>query len=834
VKRSARGRRSAVSARTLLRSALGLLLVSLVAVTGLILWWTRDLPDYRELASLRLRATSQVLARDNRQAGLILPVDDEARVNRRPVTLREVSPAAVAAIVSSEDRHFYTHHGVDLPGLARSLAATVLRGSRQGASTLTAQYVRSTILEDDETLRRKVRELVLSVQVDRYLTKDEILAGYLNSVFWGGNLSGIGAASRAYFGKPPSDLTLAEGVYLAALLPAPNSRFRNLEFVRGKVMKSRLERLVEDGRVSRADADAAWRQPLTPRGWRTRYDGQGNLLGSQLLDASVSRTAGYNLAPHFTQEVRRVLRERLPAGALEAGGLKIYTGLDIDAQQALERAAERADLPDGAQLAAAAVDPGNGEVRALLGSLRDENGDYSEFNRAVLSRRSPGSSLKPVLYTALVEDGRNQWDTFEDSPVEVNDRSQPGGVWRPKNFDSSHLGRPVSMRYALDQSLNLPAVRAGETLGLDRFADKLRLLGLDVRGSLTPSSVLGGGVDASPLQMAGAYAAFANGGEWVQPLFIRRVVDAGGQVLYEAGEPERRRAWTPEAAYVGLDMLLGVVNDPQPYNGGYARTARISGRPVGGKTGTSSDQRDLWFAGVTPGLAAAVWVGRDDNSAMPARSYSGVVVPPIWRAFVSGANLSDRAFAVPDEVAFQDVEGIRMAYHQRPAAVVEPPPEQPGGSAEGFVNGDQPEELVSVDLDVCSDPPFLATEGTDPACRETREVSPDELAKLQAGSPPQDEGADDLPANEPQPEDQAADDLPTENFEETTPEGAPTGEFAPPVEDPAPTDEQTPLAPEEPPVGSDPADQGDGTFQELSPEPSPDPSVPVEQLPPGQ
>jgi membrane peptidoglycan carboxypeptidase len=278
--------------------------------------------------------------------------------------------------------------------------------------------------------------------------------------------------------------------------------------------------------------------------------------------------------------------------------------------------------------------------------------------------------VKPLLYAAALERGRDQWDAFEDAPLEHPDPSQPGGVWRPKNFDGTFLGRPVTMRYALDHSLNLPTVRVGLEVGMPAYRDKLRRLGLTgVADELNLASTLGGGVDASPLQMATAYASFANGGERVEPSFVRRVEDASGRVLYERPRPERRRVWPPEVAYVGLDLLLGVVNDPAPFGAGYARGARLVGREVGGKTGTSSDQKDLWFVGVAPGLSAAVWIGRDDNKAMAETVYSGTYAPPVWRDFAEGAlrGRPSSPFQVPRGVSHRWVEGVRMAYRPPPS-----------------------------------------------------------------------------------------------------------------------------------------------------------------------
>lgn len=259
--------------------------LSLVALAGgigatiALAWsWSRSLPDINALDGLRFRAGTE------RPTAWPPPSTSGTRFDDAPVSLSGVSRPALAAIVSSEDRRFYEHPGFDPIGLARSLLETAL-GHRQGGSTITAQLVRSTILAPQESLKRKVQELLLSNQVEQRLSKDEILSAYLNTVYWGGHLYGLRAAARAYFGKTPSELTLAEGVYLAALLPAPNARSRDFRSVREHDMRSRLERLVQDGRITRVQANAAWLERLQPRGWRVAYAARGRLVSATAVEA---------------------------------------------------------------------------------------------------------------------------------------------------------------------------------------------------------------------------------------------------------------------------------------------------------------------------------------------------------------------------------------------------------------------------------------------------------------------------------------------------------------------------------------------------------------------
>lgn len=260
-------------------------LVALVASVGmgtLLYAWSRTLPDVGQLGSLT------ALAGITPSPLHPLP-ESPGNTERRDmlVALPDIAPYAVAAIVFSEDRRFYQHPGFDLRGLARSLFATLVQGRQEGGSTITAQLVRSTLLAPDRTLGRKLRELILSYRVEQRYNKSEILAGYLNTVYWGGDLSGIGAASEAYFGKPPARLTLAEGVYLAALLPAPNARYADLKRAR-REMRVRLDGMVQEGLVTRQQAQQAWLEPLQPRGWLAHYDGRGNLIEARTLEAQAN------------------------------------------------------------------------------------------------------------------------------------------------------------------------------------------------------------------------------------------------------------------------------------------------------------------------------------------------------------------------------------------------------------------------------------------------------------------------------------------------------------------------------------------------------------------
>lgn len=599
---------------------------------------TRDLPTLEAFENLRLTATSTLYARDGTPIATIASVEDGRAVNRTLVRLSDVSPAAISAVVFSEDKRFYEHYGVDPVRLVGALYY-IAKGDLQGGSTITTQVVKQTLLRElanERALERKLKEFPLALELERRYSKQEILEMYLNVVPWGGNAQGIQAAAEAYFGKDPAALTLAEGVYLAQLIPGPNPRYFDLKSSRAR-MKRQLEDMVAEGWISQAQADAAWKQPLIPNGWQAKYDGTGNLLWAKLVDPSarVLPELVKNYAPHFVLAVRAELEKRFGKEKLYGeGGLQVYTSLDLKMQEAAERAVTGARLPVGAQLALAALDPQTGQVLAMVG---EKPGTGGQFNRATQAWRSPGSAIKPFVYGTALENGWTQATTVPDAPVEFRDPSQPGGIWRPKNFSGRFLNRPVTIRYALDQSLNLPAIRTADAVGVWKIGEKLKTAGFRLAGNANLSNAIGGGAEITPVGLAGAYAAFVNGGYRVEPVLITRVEDAAGRVIYQP-EDNRTLLFTPQVAYLVWDMLKGYVYDLGSRS---LAPVAIPGRVVGGKTGTTNDATDLWFAGASRGLVAALWIGRDDHK--PQRLPNGrepsssLVNPPIWRAFMEEA-----------------------------------------------------------------------------------------------------------------------------------------------------------------------------------------------------
>ncbi|GGJ30127.1 transglycosylase domain-containing protein [Deinococcus roseus] len=696
---------------------IGLLATGLVLLFPLffVIKWTTELPNYRELERIKLASNIKVMDRNLRYLGTLpVTLPTGVRIDRDIVELQNISPYLPMAIVTSEDRRFFQHYGVDFIGLARGLMKIVMGDRLEGGSTITNQVIKNTLLTElstGRTLERKFKEWILSVQVERYFSKDEILTDYLNVIYLGSggytDLIGVDMAARGYLGKSAKNLSLAESVYIATLIPSARRYFDYPAY--RPLMKNLLSRMVEDGRITQQQANAAWKEQIHPAGWQVRYDRDGNLSEAELVNAKAKnlRPNRNTYASHFMQQLENQLKDVLPSNAFTAdGGLKVVTTLDQQAQNAIEQSSRNARVPDGATLGAAIVDPYTGDVRAMVGQKLDV---FSrEWNNAAQSRRQVGSSIKPLLYATAIENGYQQYHTELDAPVNYACAGCPGGNYSPKNFSQTSTGRETTLRSALDQSLNLPTVRLADRIGIDTFKNKLQDLGFEVQGNEGLSLSIGT-LESNPLKMALVYASFVNGGQLFTPNYVLKVENSQGQVLYDAENhrSKGKKVWTAQTAFVMWDMLRGVVYDR---TGGLARSAQISGRLVGGKTGTTNDVKDLWFVGVTPELAGAVWVGKEEGGAMPVNSYSGVIAAPIWHDMMAGA-LSGKPYkniARPAGVTYELHAGYRMAVvHDTP-----PPAEETAQTPQT-----QPETQPQTQPETTTEPQ-TTEETTDPATQD--------------------------------------------------------------------------------------------------------------------
>lgn len=563
----------------------------------------RNLPDVRVLRDYIPTETSYVY---DINGFLLDSIHDE--VNRDVVTVGDISPALKRAVLAIEDSHFYTHKGINPTSIGRALLANLEEGRTvEGASTVTMQLVKNLFLTPERSISRKVAEAVLSLRIEQIFTKTQILEMYLNQVYWGHNTYGVETAAQSYFNKSASDLSLAESAMMAGLIQAPESYS---PFINYEVSKQRqaivLGRMRTLNWITEEEYEAARAEPIR--------------LG-QVTSFRQSQS------PYITDAVVQELNDRFGQESVRKGGMRVQTTIDVNfqrrAEEIVQNAHQRLRYQVGAdQVALVAVDPRTHFVKAMVGGV---NYKESQFNRAIQSHRQPGSSFKPfVYYTALASGKYAPGSVVNDTPV-----SYPDGYKRyaPRNYDNSFSG-PVSLTSALASSRNVPAVKIGQAIGLDKVIEVCRVLGI-VSPIEPVISLPLGSVDLTPMEMAGAYATFASGGWQSDTTFIVQVTDSNGNMLLD-NRPTPKLVLNQWAVASLTEMLKGVIN------GGTGKRANI-GRPAAGKTGTTSSERDVWFMGYVPQLSVAVWIGNDDYSPLYRGSTGGSHAAPLWRQFMLSA-----------------------------------------------------------------------------------------------------------------------------------------------------------------------------------------------------
>lgn len=589
----------------------------------------RNLPDVRQLKGYVPSETSYIYDINGQ---LIARLHGD--VNRELVPLNRISPHLKRSVLAIEDAFFYTHKGINPTGIGRAVIANFRsRETVEGGSTLTQQLVKNLFLSDDKSISRKLAEAVLAMRVEQIFTKDQILEMYLNHIFWGVNTNGAETAAQNYFNKSAADLNLAEAAMMAGIIPAPSvyNPFKNYKTAKFRQTLV-LDRLQEVGWASPEEIKAAKALPIK-LGKGTSYE--------------ASRV------PYVTQAVIAELEERFGKNIVTEGGLRVQTTIDLKMQRIAEESANQAHqnlVNQGAyadQLALVAIDPRTGFVKALVGGV----GPYqkNQFNRAVQARRQLGSSFKPfVYYAAFATKDYAPDSVISDSPVTYHDGNEP---YAPRNYDNTFSGS-ISIRQAVALSRNIPAIRLGQHVGLKKVVEICRKMG--ITSPLDPVISLPlGAADVTPMEVAGAYAMFANGGYKVRATLIAKVTDSNGNIILD-NTPKREVVLDPVAVAETTDVLRGVIT-----NGTGTAAALSDGRPAAGKTGTTSDFRDAWFVGYVPQLVTAVWIGNDDYSPMANGVTGGVYVAPIWRNFMDKALAGSpvESFPIPSEVKTPNKKG---------------------------------------------------------------------------------------------------------------------------------------------------------------------------------
>ena len=568
---------------------------------------------------------------------------------RRLVPLSDIPPAFVDAILAAEDHRFYEHHGIDVMRTLKAGWIDFTAGHVvQGGSTLTQQLMKNFFLTSKRDWHRKVKEALMAYIAERQYSKDQILENYINDIYLGQRgqegIYGIWEASEFFFSKEPRDLTIAEMATIAGMIRSPNRynpmRHPNAASVRRNEV---LSSMLQDGYISKAAYDVAATEPIRAR-------------------EAFNET---NDAPYFVDYVKHELDERYPPSVLTGEGLRIFTTLDVHMQKEADHAVEnnlirlaaqhaslrRKEKGEELQSCLVAIEPQTGKIRAMTGGR-----DYreSQFNRVIQSKRQPGSAFKPVTYLAALEEtlegGPDHFlptTYIEDTPFtwQVGETS-----WTPKNFKNRYFGR-VTLEFALEESLNSATSRLANAIGLDRVRAMASKLGFGDLPSY-PSIVLGG-IEVAPMQIANAYAILANEGLDTPPYAVTAVVDQKNQVI-EGHELKAEQVLSPELAYM-MDFMLEQVIDH-----GTGAGARKMGftRPAAGKTGTTNDSVDAWFAGFTPNLLAVVWTGFDQKEALGLTGAEASL--PAWTDFMKAATAPRPAldFGIPPGVVLDNVDPL--------------------------------------------------------------------------------------------------------------------------------------------------------------------------------
>lgn len=587
------------------------------------------------------------------------PIKGLAEENRISIGIEEIPETFKNAIIAVEDKNFYRHHGVDLTGILRAVIINIQKGKLlAGGSTISQQTAKTLFLSNEKTFIRKFRELFYALELERRYSKDEILAMYCNTIYFGHGAYGIEVAARTYFAKSASELTMAECTLLAGLPNAPSYYDPYLYPERARErQKLVVGRLVEEEYISAEEQEDILAQDLS-------YSSSDYVLGE---------------APYFIAMVRDYLSKKYGERMVYQGGLKVYTSLDMDMQKAANTAYREGmkDKEQGVQASLVALDVTNGQIRALIGGR-----DYqtSNYNR-VFSERQPGSTFKPFMYSLAIEWGLTPADQMKCEKVEF--KLDNGDIYKPTDYgDEPYHWRDFTLKEALMVSDNVVAVRINDLLGPQHVADHAEQFGFANLPSILSLPL--GSREVTPLQMAAAYSVFANQGVYNEPVYILKVVDQHGTVL-EENRSISRRVVSEQNAYIITDMLKGVMEPGGTGAGLAAATQRITA----GKTGTTDNFNDAWFVGYTPQICCAVWVGYDKDRNV--NLVGSVAAGPIWANFIRDASvhLPEIDFPRPDNVLTMNIcldTGL-IATESCPRT-----------TTMAFIEGTEPEELCYLHL----------------------------------------------------------------------------------------------------------------------------------------
>lgn len=621
-----------------------------VITTFLFIWYSRDLPTPSKLSASNLSQSTRILDRN----GVVL-YDIYGDQNRSYVELSKIPKTLQQATIAVEDKDFYRNEGFSVTGFLRGiLIDPILRQRVTGGSTITQQLVKNALLTSERTIPRKIKELILAVQVDRKYTKDQILELYLNVAPYGGTNVGVEVASEQYFGKKVDDLNLVESAVLAGLPQRPSFYSPYGEYPKAYINRAYdvLRRIREDGYITKKQEEKA----------------KKDVERLKFLDKSQSIKA-----PHFSFYVKSLLVNQFGESLVEQGGLSVTTALDYKLQNTAEKITEdevnsvsSLNVGNGASIV---LNPKNGEILAMVGSkdfFATESGNSGkkvafegQFNVITQGHRQPGSSIKPVMYASALEKGHTASTLIMDTKTVFPNQGEKDYI--PENYDKKYHG-PVQLRFALGSSLNVPAVKMLAQVGVRNMLSKAYDMGMSTLSPSTENinrfglSITLGGGEVLPIELASSYTVFANGGYKMLPISILKVTDRKGKVLFEQKEQSRKKVLSSEVSFI-ISQILSE-NSARLLTFGENSFLNILGKTIAVKTGTTDDKRDNWAVGWTPSVLVLTWVGNNDNSPM-GNIASGVTgATPIWRRIILEAlkNKPNEDFSKPDNVISVNID----------------------------------------------------------------------------------------------------------------------------------------------------------------------------------
>ncbi len=702
------------------------ILVGLVFFVLIVVIFALQVPSPEQLTNRSIAEATRIYDRNGE-----LLYDIFKNENRTPIKLAEVPDMVKKSTISIEDKDFYKHGGFSPLGILRSLFQLIIhRQVEGGGSTLTQQLVKNALLSPERSVIRKIKEFILAVQVERSYSKDQILEMYLNEIPYGGTAYGIEAAANLYFGKHAKDLDLAEGSLLAGLpqMPSVYSPYGSHPELAKVRQAEVLRRMVEDGYITKAQADSAAKEELAYR--------------------TAQNEVGFK-APHFVLYVKQKLIEQYGDKLVEQGGLKVTTSLDFKLQEQAQKIIkdEMDKIKDykAGNGAAVILDPQSGQILAMVGSKdyfgKSEPEGCSEGKtctfepnvNAALSLRQPGSATKPITYSAAFQKGYTPSTILVDVKTEFPGGDQP--TYIPVNYDGQYHG-PVQIRYALGNSYNIPAVKILALTGVKKVMDLGFRMGLstweptDENVNSVGLSLTLGGREVRLLDLTSAFGVLANHGVKQDPISILKVEDAKGKTLYEYKQQDGVKVLELGIAFIISNILAD--NGARSAAFGSNSVLNISGKTVSVKTGTTDEKRDNWTIGYTPSVVVGVWVGNNNNDKMNPTIASGITgASPIWQKIMAQAlkGKSDEKMDQPDDVSYIDIDGLMGGK----------PKDGSPTRKEYFIKGTEPGSVSSTyqNVKVCKNNPHrLANDNEDGDQKDMivlKEDDPTGANKWQAG-----------------------------------------------------------------------------------------------------